>query len=285
MDVQSEEQAEELLTLLTLPAEIRNAIFQHIFNDEILRDGFFAHNENGGIIMDPSYRASDYLRPFSACKQLYADGNTMAWNRISFISNSRFGDVRGRLCMLNPHKMTTVRNLAFVADAHHFRDLVQWNHDPFGLTGLQLDTLTIILHSPGGWHYLFDFTAGIVSLLRRLQNVKRIVFVRNGALVKGGFRTWYNRLIGLIMKVDHFQRYDRIPSSPEGTWWSWEYEEVAQTIGLKACPPRPLMGEEPYMLMMKPLMEGLKASIEYEEKMAGLSRHDGWGWLSSNIAT
>jgi hypothetical protein len=277
--------SDQPLGLLSLPAEIRNTIFEHIFNDNILGDGFIEHNEFGGIRLDTTYKASDYLRPFSACKQLYTEGNAMAWSRTNFIAGTRFSHVRSRLYRLNPDHIASVRNLAFVADAHHFRDLVQWNQDPFGLPNLQLDTLTIILHSPGAWHYLFDFTSGITYLLRRLQNVRRIIFVRNRALVKGGFRTWYNRLIGLMMKVDHFQRYDRIPSNPERVWWKWSYDAIAQTINLEAQPPKPMMGEEPYMQMMRPLMEELKASVEMEDPTIGVSRHDGWGWSSNPLTS
>ena len=269
--------------LLTLPAEIRNTIIEYVFDDDILKDGFLEHGEPGGIVLDITYKASDRLRPFSACKQLYNDGISMAWDKTDFISSNRFSNVRGRLYTLSPDRIASVRNVAFVADAAHFGDLIKWNQDPFGLPNLQLDTLTIVLH-PGPWHYLFDHTSGITYLLRRLQNVRRIMFVRNRALVKGGFRTWYNRLVGLIMKVDHFQRNDRIPSNPEAVWWTWSYNELAQTITLEAQSPRPLMGEDAYMMMMMPLMQELKTSIENEEPMSGPGRHDGWGW-SSNVVT
>lgn len=271
-------------SLLALPAEIRNTIIERVFDDDILKDGFLEHGKPGGIVLDISYKASDRLRPFSACKQLYNEGISTAWDKTNFISSNRFGNVRGRLYALSPRQIASIRNLTFVADAAHFRDLIKWNQDPFGLPNLRLDTLTILLH-PGPWHYLFDYTSGITYLLRRLQSVRRITFIRNRALVKGGFRTWYNRLIGLMMKVDHFQRYDHIPSNPERVWWRWSYDELAQTISMEAQPPRPLMGEEPYFQMMLPLMQELKTSIENEEPVSGPSRHDGWGGWSSNPLT
>ena len=67
------------------------------------------------------------------------------------------------------------------------------------------------------------------------------------------------------MKVDHFERYDKIPTSLESVWWEWSYDEVAQRICFEARPAKPIMGEEAYMQMMRPLMEELKVSIENEE--------------------
>ena len=271
------------MSLLALPAEIRIAIFEHVFNDDILQHGFINHNRSGGIALDDHYRASTQLRPFYACRQLYDEANSMAWNKTNFIASSRFIHIGGRLFQLNPQQIAGIRNISFVADAHHFRDFIQWNQDPFGLSNLRLDTLTIVLHC-GGRHYLYEFTSGITSLLRRLQNVRKIIFVRNQALVKGGFRTWYNRLIGLIMKVDHFQRYDHIPATPEKVWWKWQYDEIAQTICLEALPARPLMGEEAYMQSMKPLMEDFRVSMEKEDTSLP-ARHDGWGSFSQSLTS
>lgn len=271
-------------TLLTLPAEIRNAILEQVFDDDILRDAFLNHKTSSGLRLDDAYRASIHLRPFYACKQLYSEGNTMAWNKTNFVAGSRFNNIRCRLLTLSPQQIGAIRNITFVADAHHFRDFVRWNQDPLGVPNLYLDTLTIVLHC-GGQHYLYEFTSGITSLLRRLHSVRRIIFVRNQAFIKGGFRTWYNRLIGLIMKVDHFQRYDNIPSTPEQVWWKWDFDEIAQTISLEALPPKPIMGEEEYMQVLMPLMEDFKISMEKEEPQSGPARHDGWGSHSHSLTS
>lgn len=269
-------------SLLTLAAEIRNTIIEYVFDGNILINGFLEHGEHGGIVLDKSYKASDQLRPFTACKQLYNEGIAVAWDKTNFISGNTWSNLGARLHALSPSQIGSIRHLTFVADAAHFRNLIKWNQHPFGLPNLRLETLTVTLYPCVG-HYLFDYTSGITYLLRRLQHVRRIIFVRNRALVKGGFRTWYNRLVGLMMKVDHFLRYDRIPSTPETVWWRWHYDELAQMITLEAQPPRPLMGEEPYMQMMMPLMIELKTSIESEEPTTGHGRHDGWGWSSNPL--
>ena len=251
--------------LLALPTEIRIAILEYVFNDNHWKDGFTNYDVPGGIVLNAGYSANDYLQPLVTCRQMYEDGSLLALNRTSFVISNLFIQIPERLSILHPKQVAAVRNIAFVADARHFRKLVDWGQCPFNMPHLKLDTLTIILHRSSFWHYLFDFTRGIAYLLRRLHGVQRFVIVRNSALVKGSFKTWYNRLIGLLMKIDHHERYERMPSNLEQVWWKWSYDPVAQSICFEVRPPRPLMGEEPYMQMMRPLMEELKVSVENEE--------------------
>lgn len=251
--------------LLALPAEIRIAILEYVFKDNLQKHGFTNYDEPNGIVLDEEYSANDCLQALFTCRQMYEDGNLLALNKTSFVISNVFFQIPERLSRLNTKQIAAVRNITFVADARHFRKLVDWRHYPFDMPNLQLNTLTIVLHRSSFWHYLFDFTHGIANLLRRLRGVQRFVIVRNNALVKGSFKTWFNRLVGLIMKIDHHERYDRIPSNPERVWWEWSYDEVAKSICFEARPPKPLMGEETYMQMMLPLMENLKISIENEE--------------------
>ena len=216
-------------------------------------------------MLDECYSANEYLRPLLTCRQVYREGTLLALNRTSFVISNLFFQIPERLSTLHPKQIKAIRNITFVADARHFRRLVDWGRFPFNMPNLYLDTLTIVLHRSSFWHYLFDFTRGMTYLLRRLHGVRRFVIVRNSALVKGSFKTWYNRLVGLIMKIDHHERYEKIPSNLEQVWWAWSYDAVAQSICFEARPPRPLMGEEPYMQMMQPLMEDLKLSVENEE--------------------
>lgn len=136
-----------------------------------------------------------------------------------------------------------------------------WDDNAFGL---RLDKLTIVLHQTSH-HYLFDFTADTAKLLRRLQGVRSLVFVRNQAYVKGAFKTWCNRLIGIILKMDHYERYDVQPPNLEQTWWVWEFDEQAETFSLDARPSKEVVDEESYMQQIKPLVEQLMISIESEE--------------------
>lgn len=176
-----------------------------------------------------------------------------------------FSQVPERLSVLHPKQQAAVRHLSFVADARHFRRFVDWKTHAFSMVNLQLDTLTVVLHQSTPWHYLFDFTHDIVQLLRTLCNVKQLIFVRNAARVKGTFKTWYNRLVGLIMKVDHQERYERSESNPENVWWKWDFDELGQRICLEAQPAKERVSEEAYLEMILPHMEALRLSIESEE--------------------
>lgn len=252
-------------TLLSLPAEIRMHILEYIFDDQVRQDGFRIHKPTSYRILDEAYSANHGLRLLLACRQMYIDGSFLAYNQTNFVLANLFGDVPERLSTLRPKQICAVRNIAFVADARRFRKVVDWGQQPFDLANMSLDTLTIVLHCSSFWHYLNDFTSPMVKLLRRLGNVRRLVIVRNNARVKGSFKTWYNRLIGLMMKIDHYERYDRQPPDAEQVWWTWSFDEVAQVICLEAQQPKPTMDEESYMEMIQPFMEALKLSIEGEE--------------------
>jgi hypothetical protein len=70
------------------------------------------------------------------------------------------------------------------------------------------------------------------------------------------------------MKEDHYQRYDA-PDAPnlEATWWDWCYSPDYSHITFEAQPPRPILPEEEYMLLMKPKVDALMA---FAEELEGL---------------
>lgn len=256
--------------LLALPAEIRMNIMEQVFETTSMLNGLVQDPSSraslGRVsVLDESYIASEQLSPLLVCRQLYQDSSAIGFSSTTFVMNSLFGDVAQRLSTIRPCSLEIIRYFTFVADARQFRKLVDWRLDAFHTPALNLDTLTIVLHRSSFWHYLFDYTEGIVKLLRTLRNVKRLVIVRNNARVKGSFKTWYNRLTGLIMKVDHTERYDKSPPCPESVWWSWSFDEIAQAITLDAQPPKEDMTEQAYMEMIVPLMQTLSTSIENEE--------------------
>ncbi|KAK5742011.1 hypothetical protein LTR17_003519 [Elasticomyces elasticus] len=254
-------------TLLDLPAEIRVRILVYVFTSNACHDGFKTHEITGETVLDEAYTVNAFLQPLLSCRQLYADGSLLAFNRTAFVANSLFvtNIIPERLETLHDKQVAAINSLTLVADARHFRKLLDWGEHPFGLQSLDLDTLTIVLHRSSFWHYLFDFTTGIAHLLRSLRGVKRLVFVRNRALVKGSFKAWCNRVIGLIMKFDHHNRYDRTPPQLETVWWAWSFDDVAQRFCLDAMPTKELVDEETYMQQVLPLMEALRDSIENEE--------------------
>lgn len=252
-------------SLSSLPAEIRMAIFEYTFRNDAERSGFRNHHVPGGIVVDDKYSAASNLGAILACRQFYEDASLIAMRKTPFIVSNLFSQIPGRLNVLHPKQKAAIRHIAFVADSRHFHRFADWKTHAFGMVELQLDTLTVVLHQSTPWHYLFDFTQDIVRLLRTLCNVKRLVFVRNAARVKGSFKTWYNRLIGLIMKVDHQERYERLQPNPESVWWEWSFDELGQRICLDAKPSKEWMSEELYLEGMLPHMEALRLSIESEE--------------------
>ncbi|KAK0250711.1 hypothetical protein LTR91_014476 [Friedmanniomyces endolithicus] len=253
--------------LLTLPAEIRIRILEYVFADNTLDNGLRIHDATGEVVVDERYRTAALLQPLSICQQFHADGVLLAFTRTTFVANSLFvaNIIPERLSMLHEKQTESIRSVSFVADARHFRKLVDWGEHAFGLPALKLDTLTIVLHRSSFWHYLFDFTTGIARLLRHLKAVRRLVFVRNRALVKGSFKAWCNRLIGLMMKFDHQGRYDKTPAELESVWWTWAFDDTAQSFSLEAKPTKDMVDEETYMQQILPLMEALRDSIESEE--------------------
>jgi hypothetical protein len=155
--------------------------------------------------------------------------------------------------------------------------MVHWLKWPYNIENLQLESLTIALHMSNDWHYPSNYNTDMVGLLRRLQNVRTLKFVLNGANVEGFFGTWYNRLIGLILKEDHFQRYDA-PGAPnlEDTWWIWSYDEEKRWFELVAQQPKEVTVESDYMEMVKPLVQRLFADMENEEDDNDPSRSIGF---------
>jgi hypothetical protein len=251
-------------SLLTLPSEIRSCILEYVFDDNLSHTGLHNSLGNSHIVIHHLYSAPLLLAPLLACRQLYLDGHIPAFKRTHFLVTNLYIDIPERLARLSNKQLSALRSISLVADGRHFRGMRAWGSHAFNNEALHLDNLTIVLHQTT-LHYLFDFTADIAKLLRRLQGVRRITFVRNQAYVKGAFKTWCNRLIGIIMKIDHYERYDAKPPNEEQTWWVWEFNEEAETFCLDARPSKELVDEETYMQQIKPLVDQLMTSIESEE--------------------
>ena len=262
---QSQEVHPTVSLFSTLPAEVRLSIFEYAFDNDIERTGFRNHYVPTGLILDDKHSSADSLGLLLTCRQFYEDASLIAMRKTPFVISNLFSHIPEQMAILHPKQQAAIRHLSFVADARHFRRFVEWKTHAFSMANLQLDTLTVVLHQSTPWHYLFDFTQDIVHLLRTLCNVKRLLFVRNGARVKGSFKTWYNRLVGLIMKVDHQERYERGQPNLESVWWRWHFDELGQRICLDAEPPKALVSEEEYLEEMLPHMESLRLSIESEE--------------------
>lgn len=256
--------AHQLASLLTLPSELRTFILEHVFEDNLSKIGLKKRTESSSVTVEHIYSAATLLAPLLTCRQLYLDGHIPAFKRTHFLVTNLYIDIPERLSRLSSKQLNALRSITLVADSRHFRNMRAWDDHAFSNAALALDSLTIALHQTTH-HYLFDFTADIAKLLRRLQGVQRIVFVRNGAYVKGAFKTWCNRLIGIIMKIDHHERYDAKPPNLEQTWWVWKFDHEAEMFCLDARPSKEMVDEETYMQQIKPLIDQLMISIESEE--------------------
>lgn len=251
--------------LPSLPSEIRAAILDYVFDGDEHANGLtIASDGSGKAMTDHDYSAARILAPLLVCRQLYCDGSLLAFGRTHFSVTNLYIRIPDRLAQLHPKQIEALRSISMTVDKRHFRDLRSWGSHAFACPGLSLESLTIVLHQ-SSQHYLFDFTADVVNLLRQLQSVQSLAFVRNRAHVKGNFKTWCNRLVGLIMKTDHYERYDVQPPNPEQTWWTWKFDDACETFRLKACPSKAMVDEETYMQQIKPLMQELMVSIESEE--------------------
>ena len=239
--------------LFKLPAEIRNHILECVFNDVFGTNGLAKHRDSNESILDENYSARNRLEVLLTCRQLYEDGIWLALNQTNFLVSNTFTPVPSRLSALEAKYIPALRQITFVVDARQFRYLVEWQQWPFNMHDLQLDRLTLALHTCSSWHYLFDFTNGLVRLLRRLQGVREIVVLRNNAWVKGGFHPWYNRLVRAIMDRDHYERYEVLRPNLEDVWWEWNFDSVAQSISLQARPSKPVMEYATYCELVRTL--------------------------------
>lgn len=252
--------------LLALPSELLTQILDYVFDDNLSHTGLTSPDPPGALYLDDEYTASTHLSPLLVCRHLYHEGHHLAFSKTHFVLTNLFSTVPDRSAKsLRDKSIQSLRHLTFVADARNFRTLEGWGEHPFGMEGLRLETLTIVLYRSTFHHYVFDFTDAIVRVLRNLRNVQRITFVRNAALVKGSLKAWFNRLVGLMLKVDHHERYEVAPPRREGTWWVWGFEDVEQGFWFEARESKEWVDEESYMQAVVPLMEELRVSVEGEE--------------------
>jgi hypothetical protein len=260
-------------SLLSLPAEIRNIILHFVFTDNSINRGLRRCHITSALILDETYTSKTTLDILVTNKQIYDENHLTALSRAHFQLTNPYSDIPTRLSHLPTTHLSFLRSLTLVADARQFRALRKWGSHPFGLPALHLDSLTLVLHRSSCWHYLFDFTADLVQLLRTLHGVQRLAIVRNHARVKGGFRTWYHRLVGLLLKMDHQQRYLLPLPCCEETWWEWRWWEAEQSIEMRALPPKAWVTEEVYMGHILPLLEALRVGVESEAVIG-----DARGW-------
>jgi hypothetical protein len=253
--------------LLSLPAELRIQILSYVFVQQ--PDAGFIRSEKSstldyhGLVIDNHYSPAFQLNILSTCRQFRRDFTTIAFRNTTFLVRDNCVSLHTLLRRLQSHQLASLRRVAFVTSPKRIRELVEWTRYPFDMENVHLEELTVVLYRSEHWHYPSHYTRDLVALLRRLEHVKALKFVRNSAPVSGSFRTWYNRLIGLLLKEDHYQRYDA-PDAPnvEATWWEWRYDYADNTFELIAQSPKPVLPEAEYIGYVAPLVRRLMSDME-----------------------
>jgi len=255
--------------LLALPAELRLQCLGYALTQPPSA-GFMRISNHHGLVLDPNYSSSSRLTILLTCRQFHDDFTSLAFRSTMFILDDNCVSFDVLLRRLQSHQIASLRKIAFVTSPERIRELVHWTNYPFDMEKLRLHELTVVLYRSEDWHYPSQYTRDLVALLRRLQNVQVLRFVRNSAPVSGSFRTWYNRLIGLMLKEDHYQRYDA-PGAPivETTWWGWSYDYSDNTFELVAQPPKPVLPEAEYIEFVAPMVRRLMSDMEIEEMRHG----------------
>ncbi|OSS48197.1 hypothetical protein B5807_07866 [Epicoccum nigrum] len=245
-------------TFLSLPVELRLRIAEYGIFEQTLSLGFpwlrdvFKH--------DHDYKPSENLALLLVCRQFHDDFTQLAYSNTKFtVCCDGIDQALVRLHELPEYKTRNIRRLAFGPDT------LIGVCERFLLEApqLQLHQLDIICSE---WYLQDHGIPDVVSFFRRLSNTKFIKLILYEVERDFSLKT-FCALIGAIMKEDHYQRYDA-PGAPniETTWWDWCLSLDSDYITFEAQPPRPILLEEDYMLLMKPKVDGLMALAE---KLAG----------------
>ena len=256
---------EQTSPLLALPAELRLQCLDLAFTQQP-QAGFTHSTNHHGLVLDPNYSSPRHLSILLTCRQFRHDFTQLAFRSTTFVLGDSRVPFAKLLEPLQSHQIASLRKIAFVTSPDRIHELVSWTNFPFDMDTIHLHELSIVLYRSEDWHYPSQYTRDLVALLRRLQHVQVLRFVRNSAPVSGSFRTWYNRLIGLMLKEDHFQRYDA-PGAPnvESTWWEWSYDYADNTFELGARPPKPVLPEAEYIEFVAPMVRRLMVDMETDE--------------------
>jgi ferredoxin-thioredoxin reductase catalytic subunit len=209
-------------SLLTLPAELRNQIYDLLFI-ETCPYTRTAHDP------DTSPCLADFGRPSNldettatpaqplilACRQIHTETQLLHLQRTSFIIGGPYADPEDfkRLCTTNisPLLAKQIRHITLVGRINRLRALNEsWNGIPFGCRHLSLETLVLVPRRPAQYdrHYaeIADLDSAqtlsytLSETLKNLHNVKRVI-VRNedecfnAAVWKVVYRNLISRLL------------------------------------------------------------------------------------------
>jgi len=265
---------------LALPVELRLQILEDVI-EEAPNAGLVyppvsgtakldSNRTSQGLILDLGYSSASNLNILRVCRQLRDELTRAAFRRIVFVIRDPRHVSAQILQPLQHVHLESLRRVMLVFQAYRLSQMMSWRW-PFNLEDLHLDNLTIALQSTTQHRvgpmmsedYIKQSTRDVVGLLRRLEHVKSLRFVQNAAFTRRRFQAWYHQIIGLVLKEDHFQRYDA-PEAPhiEATWWDWRFDAVERSFEFIARPAKPVIPEPDYMGMVAPLVARLMNEME-----------------------
>ena len=240
-------------TILSLPVELRLRIAEYAVFEEESSTLEFPWPDKINSRYKHYYKPSGHLALLLVCRQFHDDFTQLVYNNTKFVVGADIDQALVRLHELSEYKIRNIRTLRFKPNTkmgvceRFLRETPQ----------LQLHQLDIVYFDVIDQQDISE----IVSFFRRLSNTKVVKFMYDSY-------NWYDRrvwckLIGAIMKEDHYQRYDA-PGAPnlEATWWDWCFSPDYTHIIFVAQPSRPIVPEEEYMLWMKPKVIALMAMAE-----------------------
>lgn len=266
--------------LLSLPLELRLQILEYVIDGEPNAGLRYptvsatvkpeSNRTFQGLILDLGYSAAAKLNVLLVCRQLRNDFTKAAFQRTVFVIRDPYYVNAKYFQNLQHIQLDSLRRVVLVFQANRLSQLASWRR-PFNLEGLHLDNLTIALqsatqHTVGGVlseDYLANSTRDVVGLLRRLEHVNSFKIVQNAAFTTQRFQAWWYQIIGLILKEDHYQRYDA-PDAPqiEATWWDWHFDSAEKSFAFIARPAKPVVPEPDYMEVVAPLVAKLMSAME-----------------------
>jgi hypothetical protein len=256
--------------IFRLPIELRLEILSYVFVSK--PNAAFILYESPllpptGLYLDLGYSVAPQLSVLLTCHQFRSDFTELAFKSVTFVIKDTVSPISPRFKALKQSQIQSLRDLVLVVGNEQLNEVRQWEEFTFDLPSLRLDTLTLVFHRTGYWQNPEAHVSSFIALFRRLKHVERIKFIRNGANVKGGFKAFYNRLIGKMLKEDHFQRYDA-PGAPNlpTTWWEWKFDVSERSFELRGIRPWEHMREEEYMERVRPLVEQWMRDMETEEE-------------------
>jgi hypothetical protein len=224
----------------SLPTELRLQIAVYALeqSDDV---GILPPNDQ--VRIDPAYDAATNLSILLVCRDFHRDFGTVAYQMTRFI----FAGTRLHNCsLISDAKLRNVRKVVVEAN---WLEIGTWQTFLFDKDCVALEELCVVSITDDDVDHAIR---PVISLLRRLQNVKKIrIFPWHAEC-----RLTYGRLVGAMYKDDHYHRYDAETAPLVGpTWWEPYFNSHDISLDFVKCEAEPVMAEEDYMVMMKPKID------------------------------